>query len=96
LLLEIENFLYLQDDYLFEDWQQDLLLSKIPFTESQKVIFERLYNKYEVLVWDDFWKYFKNSFLAPFLQKDWNSERKIEKRDVKRFLKELEEYLEGK
>jgi hypothetical protein len=47
------------------------------------------------LVWDDFWKYLETSPLAPLLQGEGESERKIEKRDVKRFLKELEEYLEG-
>ena len=70
-------------------WRRGDILEKISFTESQKIIFERLYNKYEVLVWDDFDEYLEN-FLKDF------EEKKIEKRDVKRFLKELEEYLEDK
>ena len=58
-------------------------------TESQKTIFEKLYNKYEVLVWDDFESYLKN-FFKNF------KEKKLQKNDVKKFLKELENYLEDK
>jgi len=63
-------------------------------TETQKNIFERLYNKYEVLVWDNFESYLESSPLAPLLRGE--GDRKLQKNDVKKFLKDLENYLEDK
>ena len=58
-------------------------------TETQKTIFERLYNKYDVLVWNNFDDYL-NKFLENF------KEKKLQKNDVKKFLKNLENFLEDK
>jgi len=59
-------------------------------TESQKIIFERLYNKYNVLVWEDFDEYL-NNFLEKF-----NNDKKTQKNDIKKFLNELDLFLEDK
>ncbi len=69
--------------------ERELYFKKLNLTASQKVIFERLYNKYLVLVWEDF-----DSYLEKFL--DNFKEKKLQKSDVKDFLKKLDVFLANK
>ena len=87
LLEEINNFL--EKNIILENKNIEKFLKKLNFSESQKIIFEKLYNKYEVLVWDNF-----EDFLKSYFKKF--EDKKIEKKDLKNFLKYLEEFLEGK
>ena len=81
-------FLYLPSPQPSPLWGEGVK-QKLNLTESQKIIFEQLYNKYSVLVWDNFEKYLEN-FFKNFLNK------KLEKNDIKKFLKDLEEFLDDK
>ncbi len=85
----VENISDFLDKNKKEEINLDKYYKKFNFSESQKVIFEKLYNKYLVLVWNDFDKYFNK-----FLEKSIN--KKIEKKDLKEFLKTLEIYLDDK
>ena len=59
------------------------------FSFSQSLIFEKLYNKFEVLTWEDFEKYFYEYIRG--LEKLQNS-----KQESKKFLETLDKYLEDK
>lgn len=59
------------------------------FSFTQKVIFEKLFNKFEVLTWDDFEEYFYKYIRG--LEEMENS-----KLEAKKFLENLERFLEGK
>lgn len=86
LFLEIEKYLENINTYTTD-------LSKyidfFSFSFTQKLIFEKLYNKYEVLTWDSFENYFYN--YTRNLKKIKN-----QKNETKKFLENLDKYLENK
>lgn len=80
-------------NYLDSIKKENLDLSKynnyFNFSFTQKIIFEKLYNKFEVLTWESFQKYFYNYIRT--LEKIEN-----QKDETKKFLFNLDKYLEDK
>lgn len=86
LIFEIKKYL---DKNNIEEKNIEKYFNRFNFSETQKIIFEKLFNKYNILVWDDFYNYF-NDYLLKF------KDKKIVKNDIKKFLIDLEKFLEDK
>lgn len=91
--IDYEMLLWKIDSYLlnikYENKDLDKYNDFFNFSFTQKLIFEKLYNKYEVLTWEYFYDYFYKYIRS--LEKIQN--KKIES---KLFLEKLEQYLEDK
>jgi len=79
--------------YLDENKKEKINLDKynnyFAFSFTQKIIFAKLFNKYEVLIWEDFEKYFYDYTRSL-------DEIKNSKQESKFFLENLEKYLNDK
>jgi len=84
LLEKIKSYLDKQETQL----NLDKYYNKLLFSQRQKEIFNFLYRKYQVLVWDDFDKYFED-YLKHF---EW---KQLTKQYTSNFLNELEEKLKS-
>lgn len=91
--INYEKLLKKISSYLEENKIENKDLSKynnyFSFSFSQKLIFEKLYNKFEVLTWNDFEKYFYEYIR-------WLEKLENNKQESKKFLDKLEQYLEDK
>lgn len=91
--INYEELLEKISNYLNENKIENKDLSKynnyFAFSFTQKIIFEKLYNKFEVLTWEDFEKYFYEYIRS--LEELQNT-----KQESKKFLDKLDKYLEDK
>ncbi len=83
LIETIKSYLDTQNK---EKLNLDKYFNKLKFSQRQKEIFEFLYKKYEVLIWDDFDTYFENYI------NNLNS-KQIHKAYTVKFLEDLEKKL---
>ena len=86
LLKKIENYL---DKNKKEKIDLSMYYNYFSFSFTQKIIFEKLYNKYEVLTWENFEDYFLK-YIRNL------KEIKNKKYESKRFLENIENFLENK